>query len=171
MGLFRKDKEKNINSIDDGSKRYNLKSNGKYEVVIKDNFISITTKGAMNAINKGLVGTKKIDMNNISAVQYKDPGLTTGYLQFVLVGSQEIKGGVTAAVKDENTILFTKKEQAQILEIKECVEKFINEKNKRNSNGQTISTADEILKFKKLFDMGVISQEEFDKKKNELLNI
>lgn len=32
-----------------------------------------------------------------------------------------------------------------------------------------ISVADEILKFKKLFDMGAITQEEFEKKKAELL--
>jgi hypothetical protein len=30
---------------------------------------------------------------------------------------------------------------------------------------------DEIQKFKQLFDYGVISQEEFEKKKNELLNL
>lgn len=33
-----------------------------------------------------------------------------------------------------------------------------------------ISNADELRKFKELLDEGVISQEEFDKKKNELLN-
>lgn len=33
------------------------------------------------------------------------------------------------------------------------------------------SSADEILKYKKLLDMGVITKEEFLKKKKELLNI
>ena len=33
------------------------------------------------------------------------------------------------------------------------------------------SNADEILKYKNLLDMGAISQEEFDKKKTELLNL
>ena len=33
----------------------------------------------------------------------------------------------------------------------------------------TVNTADELLKFKKLLDMGAISQEEYDKKKAELL--
>ena len=32
-----------------------------------------------------------------------------------------------------------------------------------------LSTADEILKFKKLLDQGILTQEEFDKKKKELL--
>lgn len=38
-----------------------------------------------------------------------------------------------------------------------------------STNGN-ISTADEIQKFKKLLDSGVISQEEFEAKKRELLN-
>jgi hypothetical protein len=33
------------------------------------------------------------------------------------------------------------------------------------------SVADELLKFKQLLDMGVLTQEEFDLKKVELLNI
>lgn len=34
----------------------------------------------------------------------------------------------------------------------------------------TVSVADELLKFKQLLDMGAITQEEFDRKKTELLN-
>jgi hypothetical protein len=39
----------------------------------------------------------------------------------------------------------------------------------KNNTGNTISIADELLKFKQLLDAGVITQEEFDKKKIELL--
>nr|WP_279592596.1 SHOCT domain-containing protein [Clostridium perfringens] len=34
-----------------------------------------------------------------------------------------------------------------------------------------MSTADEILKFKQLLDMGVLTQEEFECKKKELLGL
>lgn len=169
MGLFGKNREKEV--INDGSKVYNLKSNGKYEVVLKENTISITSKGALNAINKGLVGTKRICLDNVTAVQYKEPGLTTGYLQIVLIGSQEVKGGVSKAVKDENSILFNKKEKNEILEIKDYIESYIYNKNKKQDNVQSISVADEILKFKQLLDMGAITQEEFDIKKKELISI
>lgn len=37
------------------------------------------------------------------------------------------------------------------------------------NNNSNISCADEILKFKQLLDQGIITQEEFDKKKQELL--
>ena len=35
----------------------------------------------------------------------------------------------------------------------------------------TLSSADELKKYKELFDMGVISQEEFDAKKKQLLGL
>ena len=41
---------------------------------------------------------------------------------------------------------------------------------KHNDNTNNISKADEILKFKQLLDDGIITQEEFEKKKKELLN-
>ena len=170
MALFKKNIEEVFNNNE--GRRYNLKSNGKYEIIIKDNFISITQSGFKNMLNKGIVGTKNIDMNNITAVQYKAPGMTTGYMQLALLGSQEVKGGVMGAVKDENTILFTKKEEKMVLEIKEYIENFISNKNKhneKNDNNSGISIADEILKFKQLLDAGAITQEEFEKQKNILL--
>lgn len=40
---------------------------------------------------------------------------------------------------------------------------------KNNNNNTSFSAADELLKYKKLLDMGVLTQEEFDRKKEELL--
>lgn len=179
MGLFKGKKEekkskknaKNKEVVNNSNRKvYNLKSNGKYEIILEDNFISITAKGFMNSVNKGLTGTKKICLDNVSAVQYKPSGLTTGYLQIILIGSQEVKGGVGKAVKDENTILFTKKETEQILEIKEYIENYISNKN-NNSNQNTPSAADELMKFKKLLDMGAITEEEYENKKEQILKL
>jgi hypothetical protein len=39
------------------------------------------------------------------------------------------------------------------------------------TSNSTLSVADEILKFKGLLDAGVLTQEEFDKKKAQLLNL
>ena len=44
----------------------------------------------------------------------------------------------------------------------------LKQKNNKQINNNT-SVADELLKFKQLLDMNVITQEEFDKKKKELL--
>ena len=40
---------------------------------------------------------------------------------------------------------------------------------KKTQNSPKLSVADEIMKFKRLLDEGGITQEEFDKKKKELL--
>jgi len=42
---------------------------------------------------------------------------------------------------------------------------------KQNNPVQAVSSADEIKKFKELLDMGVITQEEFDQKKKQLLGL
>lgn len=60
------------------------------------------------------------------------------------------------------------------LEIKEFIENHKRNKNKPQehvTSDAQFSVADEILKFKQLLDMGVITQEEFDKKKKELLDM
>ena len=41
----------------------------------------------------------------------------------------------------------------------------------RGVNQKAASPADEILKYKELLDQGIITQEEFDKKKKELLQL
>ncbi len=56
----------------------------------------------------------------------------------------------------------------------ECLSTFqliCDQRNEASSNNETISAADEILKFKNLLDVGAISQEEYDNKKKELLEI
>jgi len=45
------------------------------------------------------------------------------------------------------------------------------EKKKQNSQAPAISTADEIKKYKELLDCGIITQEEFNEKKKQLLGL
>ncbi|MCC0648374.1 SHOCT domain-containing protein [Clostridioides sp. ZZV15-6598] len=60
------------------------------------------------------------------------------------------------------------------MQIKDYIDNY---KPKTNVQSQAIihqnnsSVADEILKFKNLVDIGVITEDEFDKKKKELLNV
>lgn len=55
--------------------------------------------------------------------------------------------------------------EAEYEEVQEGME------NSKEESKTTFSVADEILKFKQLLDMGAITQEEFDKKKAELLSM
>lgn len=47
----------------------------------------------------------------------------------------------------------------------------IPDKNLLSNNSESISAADEIKKYKELLDQGALTQEEFDKKKKEFLNL
>lgn len=147
--------------------RYEFRSNGKFDIEINNNLISITNKGAMNFMTKGSVGSKTIKIENISGVQLKSPGALTGYLQFIIIGSQESKGGALNAVKDENTITFsTKMEEGWAKEIKNYIDSYSPVMKTENK-----SSADEILKYKQLLDIGALTEEEFELKKKELLNL
>ena len=122
MDLFKKE-EKGKEILNGGKTvKLRLKSNGKYTVEVDDIAVKVTQRGFMNAVNRGFSGTKTFPFSNITAIQFKEPGFTTGYLQFILSGSLETKRGVSGAVRDENSILFTKKELALMSELKEYVE-------------------------------------------------
>lgn len=55
-------------------------------------------------------------------------------------------------------------------EIRGLLEKYKNSET-YDVKGQVISSADEIKKYKELLDSGIISQEEFEAKKKQLLNL
>lgn len=148
---------------------FEFKSNGKFFVSVDDYNVKIESKGMSNFINRGSKGVKSIPIKSITAIQFKKPNLTTGYIQFAYSGSSESKGGTLNAVKDENTILFIKKELDLAEKLVELIEVKRREDTKPST--QTQSTADEIKQFKSLLDEGIITQEEFDSKKKQLLGI
>ncbi|WP_445479187.1 DUF4429 domain-containing protein [Lysinibacillus irui] len=149
---------------------FEFKSNGKFTVTVDEYNVKIKSKGMLNYMNKGSRGEKSIPIKSITAIQFKDPGLTAGYIQFAYSGSSESKGGVFDAVKDENSVLFAKKELKQARELVDLIE------SKRHASSTpaqptAVSAADEILKMKELLDAGILTQDEFDAKKKQLLGI
>ena len=150
---------------------FEFKSAGKYVITVDDYGVSIQQKGLLNAMAVGITGTKQLPFASMTAVQFKPAGMLSGYIQFTLLGGNEAKGGVFQAAGDENTIMFTKKEQDEANRLKELVEGKIREAQMSKSAPiqNMKSPAEQILEFKKLLDMGVISQEEFDLKKAQLL--
>lgn len=150
---------------------FEFKSAGKYVITVDEYGVSIQQKGLLNAMAVGITGTKQLPFASMTAVQFKPAGMLSGYIQFSVLGGNEAKGGVFQAAGDENTIMFTKKEQDEANRLKELVEGKIREAQmSKSSPMQNVkSPAEQILEFKKLLDMGVITQEEFDLKKAQLL--
>jgi hypothetical protein len=125
-------------------------------------------RGMMGRFTTGGPSNKTFIYSKLSAIEFKKPGITSGYLQFVGSGLKA-KSGTFNAAKNENSILFTTKTK----QWKEAAD-FINDKiaeGDKKSIVQQVSSADEIAKFKDLADKGIITQEEFESKKKELLGL
>lgn len=148
-------------------------TSGSSIIILEDNKITIKRKGICSFLNHGLKGEKSIQISSITGTQYRPYSFTNGYLQFIIMGSQESKGGLTAAQKDENTICWAhKKCNKYAEEIVQYVEKYNSKKNNTgniyNINKQE-DKYDKLAKIKKLFDDGALSKDEFECEKRKIL--
>ena len=149
-------------------KTYTIKKPTKTEIEVNGDSITITAKGFMNMMNKGLSGSKTIKIKNIVSVQIKKPGLTSGYIQFGMAGDSKSSQGVFAATQDENSVLFLKPDYEDMLELKEYIENYQEPTVVQQSSNTSV--ADELIKLSDLLTNGIISQDEFDTLKLKLLN-
>ena len=141
--------------------------------VYEDHCVLTAKKNAVSLLitNKFFAGNKKFYYSDLTSVQFRDPGMITdGYMEFEYPGSRS--GNSSGAYSSENAIAFTKKDLDKMREIYNYIDGKIREyKNKGNGTVQQLSPADELKKFKELLDTGILTQEEFDAKKKELLGI
>lgn len=100
-----------------------LEFNGKIVVIKRTGFLARASVGA---------GEKRIPIKHVTAVQWKEPGnLMNGFISFTIPGGNEKQsrfGSQTSnAVKDENSIIITKKHAAAFKEIRDAIELAISE--------------------------------------------
>lgn len=145
-----------------------------YDTYLIINFMS-SSSHLENTLRGGGAGNKKINFKDLTSVTFKEPsGITVGFIQFSYPGSIEQRGGVMDAINDENSIPIQPSMVDKAVEIVNYIEKRRNELSKNNNTTiiqQGTSNADELLKFKQLLDAGVITEEEFNLKKKQLLGI
>lgn len=148
---------------------------GSYIEVYKD-YLVIAHMGVgtvSNVMRGGVTGAKRINYTDLTSIQFREPsGAAVGFIQVIYPGSIESKGGVLDMINDENSVPVMPCDTEYAREIVNYIErrKVEIESQPNASNVPAVSVADEILKFKNLLDSGIITQEEFDKKKSELLN-
>ncbi|MFA6476126.1 MAG: SHOCT domain-containing protein [Candidatus Paceibacterota bacterium] len=109
-------------------------------------------------------GDKTIPYSSIVAVQLKKAGFVAGYIQFTLSGGSEAKGGLFQSAYDENSINFHRKGNDKFAELKKLIEERIG-----SDSVSSHSSLDEIAKLAELREKGVITEEEFQQKKKQLL--
>lgn len=152
---------------------HTMKGVGDLLEVFEDK-VTITPKGILGFMNKGLKGTKTIPFSSIIAIQFKEAGAVfSGYLQFTIPGGNESKGGVFSAVSDENTFMFAeKKNNAQAIQIKEYIEGKVKQLHspRATQSKSAASLSDELQKLASLRDSGVLSDQEFQSAKSRLIS-
>lgn len=157
---------------------YSLGKGGKSIIKINGNTLTISRPGLMSKMSLGFTGDKTIMINQISGIQIKKVGLARGYIQFIMAGTKEVKSGIIGGKIDENVVYSDssfKKSNKQINDDFEEIKKYIEDFNSNQNNTTVVqnvkSPVEQVKELKELLDIGAISQEEFDKKKKELLNL
>ena len=151
------------------SKNSNIAIGRNGQVELYANKIRIRRKGVLSFLTHGFKGDKDILLSTISAIQFNNASfVANGYIQFSFMGGQEAKGGLLQGLGDENSVLFNKKQQPAFERMKHEIEQRIQAK---ASTGKTFSDADELGKLADLRDRGILTEQEFQTKKTQILGL
>lgn len=144
------------------------------QLYVYEDRIVIERKGAFGFLTQGFSGSKTIPMTAIQTVQFKEGNaFINGFIQFGIMGGHEKQGGAFNAAQDENSVMLKASSNELGKDIKDYIENIImtSVKPQATTNVQQVSVADEIIKLKELLDSGILTQEEFNAKKKQLLAI
>lgn len=149
---------------------YEIKGNRGKTLEVYKNKVVITTEVTVGSIVAGNTtdGKKTIYFKDIIGLQFKRSKTLIGFLQFETASST--MNNEKSNFWNENT--FTFDESTTSNEKMEEIENYIDKELERiKTLNNSLSIADEIRKFKSLLDDQIITNEEFEKKKEELLNL
>lgn len=142
------------------------------QIILTDNGVIIGREGFWKKVvsESYTKGDKLIPYKNITGVQFKDPGMTWGYIQFTLPGGIESRGGSWDAAKDENTVTFHNDRSLRFRKIRDIVEERIHSPSVPQAQAPpALSIADELGKLANLKKDGLISDEEYSQLKKKLI--
>lgn len=157
----------------ESDKSESMEIKGRNGTVIWDgDFISIRRSGFLARTGVGK-GEKHIPIASITAVQWKPAGaVVNGFIQFTVPGGNEGRshfGSQTIdASKDENSVIFTKKQMGSFETLRTAVEQAIVARSRPMSPAAPDHLA-QLRELGALRDAGILSSEEFDTKKAEIL--
>lgn len=146
------------------------------QVVFDGQFVTITRKGFLARATVGK-GEKRIPLASVAAVQWKPAGaMVNGFIAFTVPGGNEGRSKFGSqsfdAAKDENAVMFTKKQQVAFEGLRQDVEAGIAARHAPQQYVQAAPTAtvgDQLQQLAALRDSGVLTDEEFAGQKAKLL--
>ncbi len=126
--------------------------------------------GLRGAISSGVFkGDKEIGIDQISAVQWRNPGsVTLGHIQFSFMGGSS---DAWMASRDENAVLFSKVQESAFRRLKDELDVRMRTRRAGTPGATSVKedVPDQIRKLADLRDAGILTAEEFETKKAELL--
>ncbi len=126
--------------------------------------------GFFSAMVMGQSGEKELLISQLSAIQLKKPDTwMKGFIQFTLIGGREERSAAWDVARDENSVIVTKDQLPAIEEFKRKVEELMD--TSRRAEPAAPSYLEELEKLSSLRDRGVISEEDFQAKKKQLLGL
>lgn len=119
-------------------------------------------------IHKSLRGDTKVLYSQIQEIKFKEATLTsTGYLQLSTPRSSMV-GILRTVDQPQNAVKFKRNQNDEAFKLKSEIEMKMNKLGDSQPSDSGLSSLKEL---KSLLDEGIISQEEFDLKKKQILNI
>ncbi len=118
----------------------------------------ITDQRLLFAAESGFSAARTIYLSDIDAIDYSSIGAAISR---------------TLRIKTKSSVLSVDGNKQTLTSFRNELEEAIHtlRRNNEKSTNKANGSADEIKKFKELLDMGIITQEEFNKKKKDLLGL
>jgi len=119
-------------------------------------------------------GDKEIFLDNIKNVNYKSANaMTWGFIQFETPQNSKklSKGSLLASPMDDFSVNFSRKQQPEFDKLKSEIYGLRSGGKKQTIVQTQVSDADELEKLAILKEKGILTQEEFDFKKKQILGL
>ena len=95
--------------------------------------------------------------------------MLNGYIQFAFIGGREAKGSFLEAGNDENTVMFSLIQQPEFEQFKLELQKRMDRTSSESPSSS--SNLDDLEKLASLRDKKIITDDEFDAKKRQILGL
>ena len=161
--------DKNNGVVDDAV--YNLTGARGRSIKVYEDKAIITVNVTIGSLltNNATDGAKTIYYSDVIGVQFKECRATLGYLQLETASMQ--MNNKNSNFFGENSYTFNADQNAKMVEVCQYIRDRVEYYKKPQPVVQSVSGADELIKYKQLLDMGAITQDEFDAKKKQLLGL
>lgn len=135
--------------------------------------VILKRQGAWATFTTGFAGDKTIFIKQISGIEVRNAGgFIRGHIKILFLGGQDASNNIFSDnfEPSQNTIYFNINQQKSFEEIKALIEKLIAETDNSGSKVSGIGIND-LEKLAELKQKGIITEEEFNIKKKQILGI